>query len=329
MLLKRSSMSRLYHMKKLFQPALIIFFLLSCGEDDYQPRIFITEHPDGKKAALSFTFDDGCYSVITKIAPLFEEYNYKATFFIVPGYIKYDDYWGDWKALSNKGFEIGNHSLTHLRIGDINDVATLRAEIDSSYSVITEKIGIPPFSFSHPYHSTSPQVDRMVFEKHFASKISPKRFCSMYSVNNKDPEEFEKIIADAISNNKWIVTSAHGVNDCYNPMTEDQLNKMLSVTRLNEEHLYVDTFGNMSKYKIEKKNAKIRVEYKENSLLIHLKSDLDNNLFDIPLTMVVWDRAFSDYKVVNEEKKEVPSFIRNDKLHFRMRLNTQVELLPR
>ena len=67
--------------------------------------------PEGKKMALSFTFDDAYYSQIDSGIPLFDKYGIKATFFV--------SVWrlgtktgGLGKAIAN-GHEIGNHTYNH------------------------------------------------------------------------------------------------------------------------------------------------------------------------------------------------------------------------
>ena len=63
-----------------------------------------------RTAAASFTFDDGAPSHITDVGPLFDEYGYKATFFLVTNW---NPNWEGFQALVDNGHEVGSHSKSH------------------------------------------------------------------------------------------------------------------------------------------------------------------------------------------------------------------------
>jgi peptidoglycan/xylan/chitin deacetylase (PgdA/CDA1 family) len=67
--------------------------------------------PGGAQAAVSLTYDDGYDSQLENVAPLLDALGYKATFFLTVENI--DERLDDWIALSKKGHEIGDHTMTH------------------------------------------------------------------------------------------------------------------------------------------------------------------------------------------------------------------------
>src|SRR5688572_3056494 len=67
--------------------------------------------PDGKRVAVSLSFDDGRLSQIDKGTALLDKYNVKATFYVMPSSVK--ERLEGWKKAAANGHEIGNHSLTH------------------------------------------------------------------------------------------------------------------------------------------------------------------------------------------------------------------------
>src|SRR5688572_1184878 len=126
----------------------------SCQIEDVQHNnVFIANFPYDKACAISFTFDDNCASCHSLIAPLFNQFGYKATFFVVTDQIKD---WDTWKDLSLDGFEIGNHSASHINMAQVYDSAILSQQINASYEVISQNIGQPPVSYAHPGHGTNP-----------------------------------------------------------------------------------------------------------------------------------------------------------------------------
>ncbi|AYB31496.1 polysaccharide deacetylase family protein [Chryseolinea soli] len=266
---------------------LLVFLLFSCG-GDVDPlfvRVRITKFPENKTAALSITFDDGCPSVFTKIIPLLDQYNLKGTFLIIARAASERQEWDKWNALIANGHEVGNHSMTHsYYLGTIEDNAILEREIDSSYFVLASHLSKPPFSFGHPFHSTSPQADNIVFKHHFATKISPQGFCHMVPLYNGP--SFKEELKEGIEKRKWIVTTAHGIDDCFAPITYEVLQNVVQTVVASRNDLYIDTFENLSKYKIERKNTEVRITGSADNFTVTLINDLPE-IFNVPLTLAI------------------------------------------
>ncbi len=115
--------------------------------------------PEGKKMALSLTFDDARPSQVDKGIPLLDEYGVKATFYVLHRNMmrRLDG----WKEAVSNGHEIGNHSLRHPCSGNhtwainnsLEDHYTLermRMELDSANKLIYEALGVTPVSFAYP-----------------------------------------------------------------------------------------------------------------------------------------------------------------------------------
>jgi peptidoglycan-N-acetylglucosamine deacetylase len=75
----------------------------------------MTIWPNGAKAAVSFTYDDGRESQIDIAAVDLEEFGYRGTFFVTPMLYHVQQRAADWKRLALNNHEIGNHSMTHNR----------------------------------------------------------------------------------------------------------------------------------------------------------------------------------------------------------------------
>ena len=106
--------------------------------------------PEGKKMALSLTFDDARLSQIDKGIPLINKYGVKATFYLSPDNMKQRI--EGWKEAVRAGHDIGNHSLLHpctLNYGWAKEVQLesytlqrMSAEIDSASIIIHKLLGI-------------------------------------------------------------------------------------------------------------------------------------------------------------------------------------------
>lgn len=98
-------------MRKLLIILQVVFVTLHCTNITAQPSFPLFNWPDGKKAALSLSFDDARESQVIKGTTLLDQYGIKATFFVVPGAV--EKQLEGWKKAVANGHEIGNHSLLH------------------------------------------------------------------------------------------------------------------------------------------------------------------------------------------------------------------------
>lgn len=296
---------RLMFQKVLGTSAIILLFsLLTCKEDDISKQeIIIAKFPDNKRAALSFTFDDGYPSGYETIAPLFEQYGYSASFFLIAGNIRDEATWDQWRKLANLGFEIGNHSLTHLNLKNVYDTAILKKEIYDSYDILKEKMGKAPFSFAHPYHCSNPVANAFIFSKHYASRLEPKEFCQWEAWPSETTEDYvKKRINQAVVFKLWYVPCAHGIGDGWGPIRKDLLVNILNYVKQNESKIYVDKFETIAKYTIERENTSLVVSSTENGKVIELRSLLDENVFDMPLVIVLKNQRYSPSLNITSEK---------------------------
>jgi len=150
-------------------PGLVVLFFLAgllAGRQDVpekkQPISEKFRWPDGKKAALSLTFDDARFSQIDVGIPIFDRYQVKATFYVSPDNI--EERLQGWKQAVKKGYEIGNHSMTHPCTGNyafsrenaLEDYTLDRIarEIDEANNIIWAKLGVRPTSFAYPCGQT-------------------------------------------------------------------------------------------------------------------------------------------------------------------------------
>ncbi len=113
--------------------------------------IAITTNP-APSAKISFTFDDGLASALTKAAPALAAYGMKGTEYITTSFIGQPGYmtWDQARSLrDNYGWEIGSHSVTHPLMTEISD-AQKELEVSQSKTIL-EAQGFQPKSFATPY----------------------------------------------------------------------------------------------------------------------------------------------------------------------------------
>lgn len=110
-------------------------------------KVFMTDDIDPNKPVIALTFDDGpSYTgVTTKILDLIEQYNVRATFFMIGENANGNK--KNVKRMVDLGCELGNHTLNHKRYGknvqssDISDCSNIIYNITGHYPTAFRSTG--------------------------------------------------------------------------------------------------------------------------------------------------------------------------------------------
>jgi peptidoglycan/xylan/chitin deacetylase (PgdA/CDA1 family) len=122
------------------------------------------------KKRLVVTFDDGCETDLIIAAPILKEFNFNATFYVIAGHIGQNGYLSadQVKELSDLGFEIGSHSMTHRYLSDLS-THDLLFEIKESKNQLEQIIGKEITHFSCPGGRWNEAVIKTVKESGYQS----------------------------------------------------------------------------------------------------------------------------------------------------------------
>jgi len=239
--------------------------------------------PQGKKMAISLTFDDARLTQPDKGIPLLDKYGVKATFYVSPAsLLRRVDAWK--KAVSN-GHDIGNHSLVHPCTGNFTwsrnkaledyTLEYMGWELDSASRLIKNVLGIDPVSFAYPCGQTF--VGKGTGLKSYipliASKFESGRlwlsegpndpaFCDMaqltgMELDGKSFEQIKKLIDGAKSKGHWLILAGHEMNEGGNQTSILSTIEALcqyAMDPVNE--IWIDNVHNIAKYVREKRNEK-------------------------------------------------------------------------
>lgn len=195
--------------------------------------------PEGKKMALSLTFDDARLSQIDTGIPLLDKYGVKATFYISPGsMMKRSD---RWKMALLNGHDIGNHSVYHPCSGNFTwsrnkaleeyTLQKMMTELDSASRLINEMLGVHPVSFAYPCGQTF--VGRGINVQSYVPLVAfmfesgrgwlneapnDPIYCDLSQLNaaeldGKSFEQVLKLIETAKTNGDWLILAGHEMNE--------------------------------------------------------------------------------------------------------------------
>jgi peptidoglycan/xylan/chitin deacetylase (PgdA/CDA1 family) len=198
------------------------------GKSDFQ-------WPEGKKMALSLTFDDARLSQVDKGIPILDQFGVKATFYVLPKLM--EKRMDAWVEAFNNGHEIGNHSISHpcssskdfSRHNTLEDytIDDIIAELDSADKFIEKMLGIKPVSFAYPCGHTFVGKGRntksyvpvvsMLFESgrgwHDEDPNNPA-LCDLsqltgMELDGKTFEEIKQLIESSKNKGKWLILVGH------------------------------------------------------------------------------------------------------------------------
>jgi len=135
---------------------------------------------------IVITFDDGCETDLIAAAPLLRGLGYNATFYITVNFLGKSGYLSrpQLRELSDLGFEIGCHSMTHPHLNDLSP-ADLRYEIAGAKQALEQITGRAVGHFSCPGGRWNRRVVEVAKEAGYSSLAT-----SHASVNSSQTDSF-------------------------------------------------------------------------------------------------------------------------------------------
>jgi peptidoglycan/xylan/chitin deacetylase (PgdA/CDA1 family) len=195
--------------------------------------------PDGRKGAVSLTFDDARVSQVDVGIPLLNEHHARATFYVQPQGVR--KRLAGWKAALAAGHEIGNHSTTHPCTGNfafsrrnaLEDYTLERLERDVSETslFVSRELGREPVGFAYPCGQTFvgrgegvrsyvPIVARLfrTGRLYMGEDSNDPAFCDLAQLLgvNLDGLTFEEVrpsLDKAAAEGRWLVLAGHEIGE--------------------------------------------------------------------------------------------------------------------
>jgi peptidoglycan/xylan/chitin deacetylase (PgdA/CDA1 family) len=230
--------------------------------------------PDGKRAAISLTFDDARESQVTSGVPLFAEYGIRVTFYLSPRNIGNNA--AAWRRAAAAGHELANHSMTHPCTGNfawsrdraLEDYTLdrMRVEMVDANRAIEEATGVRPTTFAYPCGQTfvgrGAQVASyvpLVSELFLAGRgwlgetANDPGFVDLaqvlgYPMDDVELNELRPAIDDAIARGQWLVLAGHDIGSAPGPQVTrlSMLRELLADLRRSQRSVWVDTVAKVA-----------------------------------------------------------------------------------
>ncbi|AEL24251.1 polysaccharide deacetylase family protein [Cyclobacterium marinum] len=236
--------------------------------------------PEGKKMAISLSFDDARASNPDPGATLLNEYGVKATFYVVPASMERNI--EGWKMVVETGHEIGNHTLNHPCTGNFGwsrsealedyTLNRMRKELMDTNDEVERLLGVRPEVFAYPCglsfvgkgeetQSYVPLISEMFLSGRGWKDEAPvdPYYADMaqltgMEMDNMTFEEILPLIEAARKDRKWLVLAGHENGTEGNQTTYlSMLRKLCEYANDPANGVWIAPVGTVAKYVNEKR----------------------------------------------------------------------------
>jgi hypothetical protein len=230
--------------------------------------------PEGKRAALSISFDDSRFSQIENGVPILDRYGYKGTFYVMPHVV--EQHLEAWKTTQQSGHEIGNHTMTHPCSGNFRfsqhnaleeyTLERMEAELTDANQALHRLLGQTPQTFAYPcgqtYIGRGPNTQSYVplTAKHFLAargfngeSSNDPTFCDLSQLIGIPADVptlsvLEARLESSLQQGHWLILAAHDVGLDKGQSLSSQALEALCQYAQNHSEIWFDTVANIATY---------------------------------------------------------------------------------
>ncbi len=231
--------------------------------------------PNGKRVAVSLSFDDARDSQVETGVPLFARHGAKVTFYVNPPNMKRR--LAQWKAAAASGHEIGNHTNSHPCTGNVPwsrehalenySAAMIAREMDEANADIERLLGVKATTFAYPCgekyigrgegtQSYVPLVaKRFLAGRGFRDEsANDPAFCDLAQLlgiesDGMSFDEFKTRVETAAKTGAWVVFAGHDIGTGGTQTTlVPALEEFLKYAKDPANGVWLDTVENIARY---------------------------------------------------------------------------------
>jgi len=239
--------------------------------------------PEGKRVAVSLSFDDARLSQMDAGVPLFDRHGAKVTFFVNPKNMV--PRLALWKAAAAKGYEIANHTQNHPCTGNFVwsreraleefTPAMIEKEMDDANAEAERLVGRKPVTFAYPCGqkfigrgagtmSYVPLVaKRFLAGRGFRDEgANDPAFCDLAQLLGMESdgmsfEQMKAVVTKAAGEGGWLVFAGHEIGAPGNQTTlADTLEQFLRYAKDPANGVWLDTVENVARYVVAQRGGK-------------------------------------------------------------------------
>ena len=231
--------------------------------------------PNGKRVAVSMTFDDARTSQVDLGLDLFAKYGVKATFFVESRNV--EDRLAGWKRAVAEGHEIANHSTTHPCTGNyafsrhnaLEDYSLemMAKDIDGASAEIERLLGVKPVTFAYPcglkfvgrgldVRSYVPLVAErfLVGRGYMDEAANDPAFCDLPNALGTPFDDttfarMKELVETAAKDGRWVIFVGHEIGSAAFQTTDTgALEQLIQYAQDPAKGVWLDTVASIGKY---------------------------------------------------------------------------------
>jgi peptidoglycan-N-acetylglucosamine deacetylase len=232
--------------------------------------------PEGKRAAVSLSFDDARESQLDQGLPVLAETGTKVTFYLTANNLGARA--ADWRKAAAAGHELGNHSTVHPCSGNfawsraraLEDFTLdrMRQELNDATRAIEAATGVRPVTFAYPCGQTFvgrgrgvasyvPLVSELFISGRLWLSEAPNdpTYVDLaqlfgYPMDDVDFSGLEPVVRDAIDRGQWLVVAGHDIGTTSGKQVTrvEMLRALTRYLQAPNRRVWVDTVGNVATY---------------------------------------------------------------------------------
>ena len=244
------------------------FFFLIVWKTDAQ-----FQWPDGKKAAVVFTYDDGLDCHLDVAVPQLDEFGFKGTFYCTGQSNSLYNRLEEWRMIAQNGHELGNHTLFHPCDGerfdwvkdeyDLNNytIEQLVAELKTANTLLKAIDGNENRTFAFTcsdYKAGGEDFTGVIADLFLSARrdgpipVTMENFdvyeSPGWGVNDPTVEELIAFVDEAKEKGTIAVFMFHSVGGGYLNVGAEEHRKLLEYVKNNEADFYSATFQEVMHY---------------------------------------------------------------------------------
>lgn len=222
----------------------------------------------GKKCAVVLTYDDALDQHLDNAVPVLDSLKLKATFYVTASTASVQKRLNEWRALSAKGYELGNHTLYHPCLGgpgrewvakeyDINNYTVKRmveeirmtntflqaldGKTKRTFAFTCGDMKIGDSSFINGMKNEFVAARAVRNEMHRINEVDLYN-TDCFVVNNNTADQLIEWVKKATETNSFLVILFHGVGGGNGlNITLEEHRKFLSYLKQNEKDIWIPT----------------------------------------------------------------------------------------
>ena len=248
-------------LKKLFILLLLAGIAWSISSQETSKELI---WPNASKLAISLSYDDALNSQLDIAIPALDKLNLKASFYVLPNSTVMSERMDEWKAASENGHELGNHSIYHPCSASLPDrdwvaahhdldkytVEQILEEVTTANTFLKALDGKTQRTYTVPCgDSLAGGEDYIVKVKDIFVAIKGQGIADGISIlwapSEVTGQELIDYVKNAPANTKLVNILFHGVGGDYLSVSSEAHLELLNFLSANRDKYYVDSYINI------------------------------------------------------------------------------------